>query len=184
MKKQVMCWGIFSTIMSLQLLAHCIINGWPAVSFERAISQHFIFFFIYVLTSAAATAYAVEAVYPSRGSFNAKMPSKFCLLGIFVFYCLLLVHCLLNGWPAVSFALAIHQHLWLIFLYPIMALAIAVGVMMRLDPLHGTFTTLSEDGRVTERSQYDKGKKSGVWRWYDEQGNVTKEIDYSVPKPN
>ncbi len=44
---------------------------------------------------------------------------------------------------------------------------------------HGPFVAW-EGGYVHVRGQYEMGKESGVWRWYDRQGNVVKEIDYSA----
>jgi len=38
----------------------------------------------------------------------------------------------------------------------------------------------AENGYVHLRGQYDAGKQTGIWRWYDRQGNVVKEIDYSA----
>lgn len=45
---------------------------------------------------------------------------------------------------------------------------------------HGPFVAW-ESGYVHVRGQYDNGTKAGVWRWFDKDGNVTKEIDYSQP---
>lgn len=38
----------------------------------------------------------------------------------------------------------------------------------------------AENGYVHLRGQFKEGKEVGVWRWYDKQGNVVKEIDYST----
>ncbi len=38
----------------------------------------------------------------------------------------------------------------------------------------------AEDGYVHLRGQYKAGKQVGIWRWYDKQGNLVKEIDYSA----
>lgn len=42
----------------------------------------------------------------------------------------------------------------------------------------GAFVT-AEGGYIRLRGQFTDGKKSGIWRWYDPQGKVIKEIDYS-----
>jgi hypothetical protein len=43
---------------------------------------------------------------------------------------------------------------------------------------HGPFVAF-EWGYVKIRGQYDNGKQVGVWRYYDKDGKVEKEIDYS-----
>lgn len=43
----------------------------------------------------------------------------------------------------------------------------------------GSFVA-AENGYVHLRGQYQAGKQAGIWRWYDENGNVVKEIDYSA----
>jgi hypothetical protein len=43
---------------------------------------------------------------------------------------------------------------------------------------HGAFVAW-EAGYIHVRGQYDMGKKSGLWRWYDKQGKVVREINYS-----
>lgn len=43
---------------------------------------------------------------------------------------------------------------------------------------HGKFVAW-ENGYVHIRGQYENGKESGVWLWYDAVGNVTKKTDYS-----
>lgn len=45
----------------------------------------------------------------------------------------------------------------------------------------GPYVT-AENGYVHLRGQYDAGKQVGIWRWYDRQGNVVKEIDYSAKR--
>jgi hypothetical protein len=47
---------------------------------------------------------------------------------------------------------------------------------------HGAFVAW-EGGYIQVRGQYDMGKKSGIWRWYDREGKVVKEIDYSAGSP-
>jgi hypothetical protein len=44
---------------------------------------------------------------------------------------------------------------------------------------HGAFVAW-ESGYVHVRGQYDMGQKSGLWRWYDKEGKVIKEVDYST----
>lgn len=36
----------------------------------------------------------------------------------------------------------------------------------------------AESGYVHLRGQYEAGSKAGIWRWYDEKGNIVKEVDY------
>lgn len=43
---------------------------------------------------------------------------------------------------------------------------------------HGPFVAW-EGGYVHVRGQYANGKETGVWYWYDKQGNVVKKIDYT-----
>lgn len=43
---------------------------------------------------------------------------------------------------------------------------------------HGPFVAF-EQGYVQLRGQYDNGKEIGIWRWYDKDGKVLKEIDYA-----
>lgn len=43
---------------------------------------------------------------------------------------------------------------------------------------HGPFVAW-EAGYVHVRGQYENGRESGVWRWYDSKGNVVKEMVYS-----
>ena len=43
---------------------------------------------------------------------------------------------------------------------------------------HGPFVAF-ESNHVVLRGQYENGGKSGIWRWYDSNGKVEKEIDYS-----
>ena len=38
----------------------------------------------------------------------------------------------------------------------------------------------AENGYVHFRGQYKAGKEVGIWRWYDKEGNIVKEIDYSA----
>lgn len=40
-------------------------------------------------------------------------------------------------------------------------------------------TAAYSEGNIFTVGQYQNGKMVGVWRWYDKQGNVTQEIDYS-----
>lgn len=42
----------------------------------------------------------------------------------------------------------------------------------------------AEDGYVRLRGQFNEGKEAGIWRWYDKQGNVIKEVDYSAAESN
>ena len=44
---------------------------------------------------------------------------------------------------------------------------------------HGPFVAY-ENGFVNIRGQYNMGKESGVWVWYDRKGNVLKRTDYSA----
>ena len=49
---------------------------------------------------------------------------------------------------------------------------------------HGPFVAW-ESGYIHVRGQYENGKETGVWYWYDKQGNVVKKIDYTrVPDGN
>lgn len=41
---------------------------------------------------------------------------------------------------------------------------------------HGPFVIW--DGHINVRGQYDMGRKVGVWRWYDAEGNVTSELHF------
>lgn len=43
---------------------------------------------------------------------------------------------------------------------------------------HGPFVAW-EGGYVHVRGQYENGKKTGVWYWYDKNGNVEKKIEYT-----
>ena len=43
---------------------------------------------------------------------------------------------------------------------------------------HGPFVVF-ESGRIQLRGQFENGKEVGVWRWYDADGKVAKEISYS-----
>ena len=43
---------------------------------------------------------------------------------------------------------------------------------------HGPFVAW-EGGYVHIRGQYENGKEVGVWYWYDANGKVVKQIDYS-----
>lgn len=52
------------------------------------------------------------------------------------------------------------------------------GQMLSCKMMTGAFVA-AEDGYVRIRGQFKDGRKAGVWRFYDEQGNVRKEIDYS-----
>lgn len=44
---------------------------------------------------------------------------------------------------------------------------------------HGPFFAW-ESGYIHVRGQYEMGKKTGIWYWYDKNGKVVKEIDYSL----
>lgn len=52
------------------------------------------------------------------------------------------------------------------------------GVSRSCNIKDGDFIA-AESGYVHFRGRYKGGKQVGVWRWYDEKGNVVKEIDYS-----
>lgn len=43
---------------------------------------------------------------------------------------------------------------------------------------HGPFVAW-EGGYVHVRGQYENGKETGVWYWYDKKGSVVKKIDYT-----
>ena len=43
---------------------------------------------------------------------------------------------------------------------------------------HGPFVAW-EGGYVHIRGQYEYGKESGIWNWYDKNGKIEKTIDYS-----
>ena len=43
-------------------------------------------------------------------------------------------------------------------------------------------TTWHENGQMHYRGKYNKGKRVGTWKFYDENGKVTKEIDYDKEK--
>lgn len=43
---------------------------------------------------------------------------------------------------------------------------------------HGPFVAW-ENGYIHLRGQYENGKETGVWYWYDKKGNVVKKIDYT-----
>jgi antitoxin component YwqK of YwqJK toxin-antitoxin module len=45
---------------------------------------------------------------------------------------------------------------------------------------HGPFIAW-ENGYVHVRGQYDNGKETGVWYWYDKNGSVINKIDYAKP---
>jgi hypothetical protein len=47
---------------------------------------------------------------------------------------------------------------------------------------HGPFVAW-EGGYVHVRGQYENGKETGVWYWYDKDGAVVKQLDYSMRKP-
>ena len=38
----------------------------------------------------------------------------------------------------------------------------------------------AENGYVRLRGQYEAGKETGVWLWYDQNGRVVKEVDYAA----
>jgi antitoxin component YwqK of YwqJK toxin-antitoxin module len=45
---------------------------------------------------------------------------------------------------------------------------------------HKERTTWHENGEKHYTGEYDKGERVGVWRFYDETGKLTKEIDYDA----
>lgn len=45
--------------------------------------------------------------------------------------------------------------------------------------LHGPWVT-AEAGKLVTRGQYSKGERSGLWEWYDHEGNVTKQVRYEA----
>jgi len=46
---------------------------------------------------------------------------------------------------------------------------------------HGAFVAW-ENGYVHIRGQYENGKEVGLWRWYDSNGKVVREMNYSQQK--
>lgn len=52
------------------------------------------------------------------------------------------------------------------------------GAALTCEIRHGSFVT-AENGKLALSGQYEDGRKVGVWRWYDDQGNVVKELDYA-----
>lgn len=45
---------------------------------------------------------------------------------------------------------------------------------------HGPFVAW-EGGYIHVRGQYENGKETGVWYWYDKNGSVEKKVDYTAP---
>ena len=43
--------------------------------------------------------------------------------------------------------------------------------------LHGPWVA-AEGGRLALRGEYSEGQRSGLWEWYDEEGNVVKHTTY------
>ncbi len=49
------------------------------------------------------------------------------------------------------------------------------------DTLQGPYKTWHENGQLYIDGQYNKGKKSGLWKFYKPDGSVEKEINFDSP---